>query len=114
MRRTKNAYISFVPEKPSFQPIYKGGCRVTVARLKKALKRAGLPNSLMSIRKLHATVLRDAGVAGEVVDLLHGRITESIFLRHYYRPDILHEIREKVLKAIKPIIHEVTKKSELG
>jgi len=61
----------------------------------------------MSIRKLHGTVLRDAGVPGEVVDLLHGRISESIFLRHYYRPDILHEIREKVLKATKPVIQQV-------
>jgi len=104
LRRTKNAYISFVPKDLVMREI---SPLITVDRLKKALRKHGLPNRLMSIRKLHGTVLRESSIPSEVVDLLHGRISESVFLRHYYRPDILHDIREKVLKAIKPAIRPV-------
>jgi len=48
--------------------------------------------------------VKDSGVSEEVVDLLGGRIPQNVFLRHYYKPDLLKSVREKVLAAIKPII----------
>ncbi len=38
-------------------------------------------------RKIFATFLRNEGVESEIIDLLQGRIPNSVFVRHYYRPD---------------------------
>ncbi|MDI6904535.1 MAG: integrase [Candidatus Bathyarchaeia archaeon] len=105
LRRSKNAYISFVPD-DVLQLIKRVKPKITPNALKKALSKKRLPNKIMGLRKLHGTTLRNNGIQSEVVDLLHGRIQQSIFLRHYYRPDILAGIREKALKAIQPLINE--------
>jgi intergrase/recombinase len=39
-------------------------------------------------RKIFATYLRNNGIESEIIDLLHGRISKSVFARHYYRPDL--------------------------
>jgi hypothetical protein len=39
------------------------------------------------------------GLIREEVDILQGRIGESIFMRHYFSPNIT-ELRDKVLNAI--------------
>ena len=44
----------------------------------------------------------------EVVDLLQGRIGESVFLRYYYEP-FLKPIKEKVLTAIQPLADKLLK-----
>ena len=51
-------------------------------------------------RKIFATFLRNEGVESELIDLLQGRIPNSIFVRHYYRPDMskFDEIQEKLDK----------------
>lgn len=103
IRGCKNAYISFVPEDVitlllSVKP------KVTVNGLRKALQKGGLKVRIKDLRKLFATTVRDSGVSDEVVDLLEGRIPQNVFLRHYYKPDLLKSVREKVLAAIKPII----------
>jgi len=32
--------------------------------------------------------MRNNGIEQEVIDLLQGRISKSIFVRHYYKPDL--------------------------
>ncbi|MDN5845258.1 MAG: hypothetical protein L0H53_03180 [Candidatus Nitrosocosmicus sp.] len=51
-------------------------------------------------RKIFATFLRNEGVEPELIDLLQGRIPNSVFVRYYYRPDSskFDEIREKLIK----------------
>ena len=75
--------------------------------LRDALRKSGLSGEIMGLRKLYATTLRDKGVPQEIVDLLEGRIGQSIFLRHYYKPDLLKQTRKKVLKAIQLLVNEV-------
>jgi len=53
--------------------------------------------------KIFATFLRNKGIEPEIVDLLQGRIPKSIFLRHYYRPDI----NEIITKRIRPVLDEL-------
>ncbi|HKR73203.1 MAG TPA: integrase, partial [Candidatus Nitrosocosmicus sp.] len=38
-------------------------------------------------RKIFATFMRNEGIEPEIIDLLQGRIPNSVFVRHYYRPD---------------------------
>jgi intergrase/recombinase len=103
IRGSKNCYISFVPE-GLLNLILTIKPKVTVNGLRSAIENVGLNVRIKDLRKLFATTVRDSGVSEEVVDLLEGRIPQNVFLRHYYKPDLLKSVREKVLVAIKPII----------
>ncbi len=48
--------------------------------------------------KIFATFLRNEGVEQEIIDLLEGRIPNSVFVRHYYRPSMnkFGDIRDKL------------------
>ena len=99
IRRTKKVFISVVDK--SLIGLARN-CPVNVSynALKLMLKRKGLDMNMYYCRKVFATYLRDEGVAPEIIDLLQGRISSSVFVRHYYRPDSSKsdEIREKLIK----------------
>jgi intergrase/recombinase len=54
-------------------------------------------------RKVFATYVRNKGVEPEIIDLLQGRISSSVFVNHYYRPDI----NEIITKRIGPTLDEL-------
>jgi len=56
-------------------------------------------------RRVFATYLRNKGIEPEIIDLLQGRITSSVFVHHYYRPDI----NEIIVKKIKPALDSLMK-----
>ena len=99
IRRTKKVFISVVDK--SLIELAKN-CPVNVSynALKLMLKRKGLDMKMYYCRKVFATYLRNEGVESEIIDLLQGRISSSVFVRHYYRPDSskFDEIRKKLDK----------------
>jgi len=105
LRKSKNAYISFVPQKV-LELVMRIKPKFPYWTLGSLLKRRALPVKTMQLRKLYATRLRENGIPQEIIDLLQGRVEQSIFLRHYYKP-YLNEIKEKALKAIQPLISEI-------
>jgi intergrase/recombinase len=91
-RRTKTAYVSvYLPilreyaERSRFR---------TYDSLRCFLHRKGLDLNINYCRKIFATYLRKNGVDPEVIDLLQGRISRSVFAKHYYRPEISEEFRK--------------------
>ena len=54
-------------------------------------------------RKVFATYLRNKGIESEIIDLLQGRIISSVFVNHYYRPDI----NEIITKRIRPVLNSL-------
>jgi len=68
-------------------------------------KRRNIPMHMNYCRKIFATYLRQHGIEQEIIDLLQGRISKSIFMRHYYRPDLdsLERVR-KCLTQLKKLI----------
>lgn len=104
LRKSKNAYISFVTEELvdlvlCYKPL------VNHDTLKSRLRKRGFKIHLRDLRKLHATMLREY-VNREIIDLLHGRVGESIFLRFYYKP-LLTQIRTKTIKGIQALQNEL-------
>ncbi len=99
IRRTKKVFISVVDK--SLIELTKN-CPVNVSynALKLMLKRKGLDMNMYYCRKVFATYLRNEGVESEIIDLLQGRISSSVFVRHYYRPDVskFNQVREKLAK----------------
>jgi intergrase/recombinase len=56
-------------------------------------------------RKVFAIYLRNKGIEPEIIDLLQGRISSSVYVSHYYRPDI----NEIITKKIRPVLDELIK-----
>lgn len=99
IRRTKKVFISVV-DTPLIELAKKCPTDVSYNALKLMLHRKDLDMNMYYCRKVFATYLRNEGVESELIDLLQGRIPNSVFVRHYYRPDSskFDEIREKLTK----------------
>ena len=89
IRRTKKAYISILNE--TILDLARNSAILhSYTSLASGIKR---DNSNYDIhtkycRKIFATYLRNNGIEQEIIDLLQGRIPKSVFVRHYYRPDL--------------------------
>ncbi len=99
IRRTKKVFISVV-DKPLIKLANYCPVNMSYNALKLMLKRKGLNMNMYYCRKIFATFLRNEGIEPEIIDLLQGRIPNSVFVRHYYRPDSskFDVIREKLVK----------------
>jgi hypothetical protein len=104
LRKSKNAYISFItPKLLSLVQDTKPKTKYTGLDTK--IGRIGFNNQTKQLRKLYATQLRNH-LPQELVDLLQGRISQTVFMKFYYRP-LLEDIRSKVLTAIQPLETEL-------
>jgi intergrase/recombinase len=52
-------------------------------------------------RKVFASWLRNEGIQPEIVDLLQGRVSQSILTRHYLAPS--QNMKDDVLKALEKL-----------
>jgi len=104
LRGCKNAFISFITEE-LLQLVLETKPVIKYATLQTKLKRLGLRNRTKQLRKLYATTLRNY-VPHEIVDLLQGRISQSIFLRFYYKP-FLADIQRKTLEGMQSLQREL-------
>jgi intergrase/recombinase len=95
IRRTKNAYISFVSDE--ILKLARDCNNTSCAAIKAFTKRNCLEMNMNYCRKIFATYLRNNGIEQEIIDLLQGRIPKSIFVRHYYRPDFNIYDKVKIL-----------------
>ena len=86
LRGTKNAYISFatpdlVTEICNSQP-------VSYSAVDCRLKRRKVRLRLKELRSYNNTFMRKNGLISELVDILAGRVPQSVFCRHYLGEDI--------------------------
>ena len=105
LRQSKNAFISFV-SKDLLKLVLQNKPMIKYTALTSAIRKKGYQIRVRELRKLYATTLRNNRVPREIIDLLEGRIGQSIFLRFYYKP-ILQQTRTQVLRAIKPLQKEL-------
>jgi intergrase/recombinase len=52
-------------------------------------------------RKIFASWLRKEGIQPEVIDLLQGRVSQSILIRHYLAPS--QNMKDDVLQALEKL-----------
>ena len=105
LRRTKKAFVSIASRE--LVSLVEDQKPLTYDTIKKAITRREQTGFKMSFcRKIFATFLRNEGVEPELIDLLQGRIPDSVFVRHYYRPAMskFDEIRNKIYELNKMII----------
>jgi len=97
LRGTKNAFFSFMPKQfiehiATCQPI-------SYESFRKRLNRKGLTIRLNELRDYYGTFMVHNGLIREEVDILQGRVGKSIFMRHYFSPNI-KDLRDRTLKAV--------------
>jgi intergrase/recombinase len=86
IRRTKKAYISLIT-KPILS-LLENEKQLTYDMIRLSIYRHHEQFNMAYCRKIFATFLRNEGIESEIIDLLQGRIPNSIFVRHYYRPQL--------------------------
>ena len=99
IRNSKNAYISIVDK--DIIEIAKSACPA-YQKVRSTLRRQSKQMNMAYCRKIFATYLRDKGIPTEVIDLLQGRVSASIFAMHYYRPDF-----NSYCTKIRSLLHEL-------
>ena len=98
IRRTKAVYISIIDDE-ILQMAQKIDKIPAVNSLKNSTRRRCLSMRLKYCRKIHGSWLRQrGGIEAELVDLLQGRVSQSVFTRHYLVPT--SDFRQKVLQSL--------------
>ncbi len=99
LRTTKKAYISYLSS--DMYDYFTKNCSQTPPTwnaISLTLRRRGLPMEMYLCRKVFASWLRKEGIQPEIVDLLQGRVSQSILVRHYLAPSA--GLADKVLAAV--------------
>ncbi len=63
-----------------------------------AMRRRVVPMNMAYCRKIFGTHLKKQGIDDELIDLLQGHLSKSVFSRHYFRPEFTREM-DKVRKV---------------
>ncbi len=100
LRRTKKVFISIMNENILNLTTSRQVEVLNYDKIRLTFERNNEKFYMSYCRKIFATYLRNEGVEPELIDLLQGRIPNSIFVRHYYRPDMtkFDEIRDKLTR----------------
>ena len=100
MRQTKKAYISFVTSEMLniVQNLDKVPTKNTITH---ACQRRHIPMDMYLTRKIFASWLRKEGIQPEVVDMLQGRVSQSVLTRHYLVPQ--SSLKDQVLQALEKL-----------
>jgi hypothetical protein len=97
IRSTKKAFIGVMTDR--VLQIAKTADPQSYTSIYAYLHKRGLPMRMNYCRKIFGTHLRYCGIESEMVNLLEGRISPEIFVRHYWSPNMKQDI-ERVRKAI--------------
>jgi hypothetical protein len=100
LRKTKKAFISFIPE-PLLDVISKGE-PLTQDMIECKLKRRSIPRRFGDIREVHGTLLT-RWLSGPEIDFLHGRISSSVFMRNYFNPSWLTDLKARTFKGVRHV-----------
>ena len=102
LRISKKAYVSIINE-DILKIAENSELVLSYHLIRKKFVSHSISMNMYYCRKIFATFLRNKGIESEIIDLLQGRIGSSVFVNHYYRPDI-HEI---ITKRIRPVLDEL-------
>ncbi len=100
LRRTKNVYISILPNELVEQV---SRCKpITYSSIHKFLERRNIKLRLRELRSYYASFMSRHNVISEEVDLLQGRVSKSVFVRHYLKENPM-ELGDRTLEALRQL-----------
>ncbi|MEM0489352.1 MAG: integrase [Candidatus Bathyarchaeia archaeon] len=105
IRRSKKAFITFMPSDAVMK--ISGNKPVNMYSIQTRIKRSASKLKFGDIRELHATLLTKY-LRDVEIDFLHGRISSSVFMRNYFNPAWIADLKERVFKAIAEIKEKIS------
>lgn len=96
LRHTKKAFISFVPREMVLRI-----CRsipLSASSIQNTVKRK-LPLRFSDVREAHGTFMTKFLKSSEV-DFIHGRITSTVFMQHYFNLALIHDLEARVFRGV--------------
>jgi hypothetical protein len=106
IRGTKAIYISIVNDEIIGIAKNIAETPPTQNGLKRAIARSSLNMRIKYCRKIHASYLHKKGISSDMIDALQGRISKSIFLRHYLTPSAGY--KDSILDAITELQQQIS------
>jgi intergrase/recombinase len=98
LRQTKKAYISYL-SRDNYHAIASLSSKTpSYNAIRQAVRKKGLNMEMRLARKIFASHLSACGIQSEVIDFLQGRVSPSVFGRHYLRPQA--DLKDRVLQAV--------------
>jgi len=98
--RTKKVFISLIP-KTSIQKISKQD-KLTCTQINKQIQRNGFKLRFGDVREFYATYMTK-WLAQPEIDFLQGRVSANVFMRNYFNPALIDDLKERVYRAIMKI-----------
>jgi intergrase/recombinase len=74
---------------------------ITYNAIRLACQKRGITCDMRFCRKIFTSHLRQSGIQPEVVDMLQGRVSQSILTRHYLVPQ--STLKDEVLEALEKL-----------
>jgi hypothetical protein len=105
IRSSKKAFVSFVPAK-IVEAISEGPEIATGDAVQKLVQKKGLQLRFGDIREAHATLMTKYLKPPEI-DFLHGRVTASVFMQHYFNPALIGDLKYRVFQGIQEIQQKI-------
>ena len=106
IRGTKAIYISIVNDEIIGIAKNIAETPPTQNGLKRAIARSSLSMCIKYCRKIHASYLHKKEISSDMIDALQGRISKSIFLRHYLTPSAGY--KDSILDAITELQQQIS------
>ena len=104
IRRSKKVFISFIP-KGHIERISKQE-RFTGCQINNWIKRAGFKSRFSDIREYYATYMTKLLRQPEI-DFLQGRVSANVFMRNYFNPALIGDLKDRVFKAITELQNKI-------
>jgi len=96
IRRTKKAFISFAPKALVEAIAEQPPLSHSAAR---SPRKKGIKLRFGDIREAHASLLTKHLNQAEI-DFLHGRVSTSVFMRNYFNPALIGDLKDRIFMAM--------------
>jgi intergrase/recombinase len=104
-RHSKKAFISFVPA-TIIQRISGNKPLTSVVAIQNMVRKKGLKLKFSDIRETHGT-LATKHLKDNEIDFLHGRVNSSVFMKNYFNPSLIEDLRTRAYRVINEIKEKI-------
>ena len=106
IRRSKKLFISFVPSS-IIEGVLESGNKVEWRRVRKVTEWRVKKLRFSDIREFWASYMTKHLCHPEI-DFLQGRVSSSVFMRNYFNPVWIRDLKERALKGEEEILKQIS------
>ena len=105
IRKNKKAFISFIPS-DLIEKIRSNQALTSADAVQQLIRKRGLKLRFSDIREAHASFMTKF-LKDVEIDFLHGRVTTNVFMRNYFNPALIGDLRSRAFQGVNEILEKV-------